>query len=231
MVCRESVIVSPPKRLVVASPGRLLQAVGRGAQQLRRSVKRSITPSWGAGSLTMSPAILVVMPKGYKGRAFIAENAPALTSSRVAKSICNILEANSPGVLAQIVGAAERFGFSYRVLGTGPPLPRWPLRVIFRHEHGERRIAPRYKVLRSGQIIISGQKAVVIDCTVRNFSSTGAAIRLPNAAALPPRFDLLFDNAIRHCIVAWRQADLMGVKFAPAKESRRFQNCRSSTSG
>jgi hypothetical protein len=59
----------------------------------------------------MSPVILVVMPEGYKGRAFIAKNAQALTASRVEKSICNILEANSPGVLAQIVGAAERFGF------------------------------------------------------------------------------------------------------------------------
>jgi hypothetical protein len=164
----------------------------------------------------MSPVILVVMPEGYKGRAFIAKNAQALTTSRVEKSICNILEANSPGVLAQIVGAAARFGFSYRVLDTGPPLPRWPLRIIFRHEHGERRIAPRHKVLKSGQIIISGKKAFVIDCSVRNFSSTGAAIWLPNAAALPPKFDLLFDNAIRHCIVVWRQADRMGVKFRSA---------------
>jgi hypothetical protein len=53
----------------------------------------------------------------------------------------------------------------------------------------------------------------VVDCTVRNFSSTGAAIWLPNATALPPKFDLLFDNTIRHCIVVWRQADLIGVKF------------------
>jgi hypothetical protein len=37
-----SVIVSPP-RLVVASPGRLLSTVGRGALELLRSVKRSIT--------------------------------------------------------------------------------------------------------------------------------------------------------------------------------------------
>jgi hypothetical protein len=164
----------------------------------------------------MSPVILVVIPEGYKGRAFIAKNAQALTTSRVEKSICNILEANSPGVLAQIVGATELFGFSYRVLDTGPPLPRWPLRIIFRHEHGERRIAPRHKVLKSGQIIISGKKAFVIDCIVRNFSPTGAAIWLPNAAALPPKFDLLFDNAIRHCIVVWRQADRMGVKFRSA---------------
>jgi PilZ domain len=160
----------------------------------------------------MSAAILVVMPEGYQGRAFAAKFAPALTSSRVEKSIYNILEAPSPGLLARIVGAAERFGFSYRVLDAGPSLPRWPLRIIFPHERGERRIAPRHRVLKSGQIIL-GRKASVLDCTIRNFSSTGAAIWLPNAAALPPKFDLLFDNAIRHCIVVWRQAGLVGVKF------------------
>jgi PilZ domain len=167
----------------------------------------------------MSAAILVVMPEGYQGRAFVAKFAPALTSSRVRKSIYNILEADAPGVLAQIVGAAERFGFSYRVLDAGPLLPRWPLRIIFPHERGERRIAPRHRVLRSGQIIL-GKRASVIDCTVRNFSSTGAAIWLPNAAALPPKFDLLFDNAIRHCIVVWRRVDLMGVKFRSESDHR-----------
>jgi PilZ domain len=75
-----------------------------------------------------------------------------------------------------------------------------------------RRIAPRHRVLKSGLIILR-KRASVINCTVRNLSSTGAAIWLPNAAALPPKFDLLFDNAIRRCIVVWRQADLMGVKF------------------
>jgi hypothetical protein len=80
-------------------------------------------PFWGAESLTMSPVILVVLPEGYKGRAFIAKNAPALTTSRVEKSIHKILEVNFPGILAKVVGAAERFGFSYRVLDAGPPLP------------------------------------------------------------------------------------------------------------
>jgi hypothetical protein len=44
-------------------------------------------------------------------------------------------------------------------------------------------------------------------------SSSGAAIWLPDAAGLPPKFDLLFDRAIRHCIAVCRHADLMGVKF------------------
>jgi PilZ domain len=90
------------------------------------------------------------------------------------------------------------------------------LRIIFRNERGERRIAPRHKVLKSGQIIVSGKKTLVIDCSIRNLSSTGAAIWLPNTAGLPPKFDLYFDNVIRHCIVVWRQAHLMGVKFKSA---------------
>jgi hypothetical protein len=70
----------------------------------------------------------------------------------------------------------------------------------------------RHRVLKSGKIIL-GKGASVIDCTLRSISSTGAAVWLPNAAALPPKFDLLFDNAIRHCIVVRRRADRMGVKF------------------
>jgi hypothetical protein len=160
----------------------------------------------------MSSAILVIMPKGYQGRTFFAKITPALTTSRVKKSVYKILEADSPSVLAQIVGVAERFGFSYRVLYAGPPLPRWPLRIIFPHERGERRIAPRHKVCKTGQIIL-GKRASMIDCTVRNFSSTGACISLPNATALPPKFDLLFENAVWHCTVVWRHLDRMGVKF------------------
>ena len=175
-------------------------------------VNDAITASLGPEAVTMSAVILVVMPEGSQGRAFVAKIAPALSTSKLRSSIYRILEAGSPNVLANIVGAAKRFGFSYRVLHKGPPLPRWPLRIIFPHERGERRSAPRHRVLKSGQIIL-GRGASVIDCSIRNLSSTGAAIRLTNAPAIPPKFDLLFDNAIRHCIVVWRQADLLGVKF------------------
>jgi hypothetical protein len=168
----------------------------------------------------MSTAVLVILPEGYQVRASLAKSAPVLTSSRVKSTTYNILHANSPIVLAQIVDVAERCGLFYRVLDAACPLPRWPLRIIFKHKRGERRIAPRHRVLKSGQIIFLGKRALVIDCIVRNISSTGAAIWLPNAAALPPKFDLLFDNAIRHCIVVWRQADLMGVKFRSDSDHR-----------
>jgi hypothetical protein len=74
----------------------------------------------------MSAAIiLVIVPEGYQRQAFVAKIAPALTSSRIEKSIYNIVSADSLAVLARIVGAAERLGFSYRVLHPGPPVPRW----------------------------------------------------------------------------------------------------------
>ena len=164
--------------------------------------------------------VLVVIPDGYQGRAFAAKIAPALTSSRARKSIYNIMEADSPRVLAQIVSAAERVGFSYRVLDPGPPLPRWPLRIVIPHERGERRIAPRHRVLKSGHIIL-GTRDSVIGCTVRNFCSTGACISLPNSTALPPKFDLLFENAVWHCTVVWRHVDRIGVKFRTIGQASR----------
>jgi hypothetical protein len=42
-----------------------------------------------------------------------------------------------------------------------------------------------------------------VDCTVRNFSSAGAALWLKNGANLPAKFDLNFDNATWHCTVVW----------------------------
>jgi hypothetical protein len=163
----------------------------------------------------MAAVILVVMPEGHQQRAFFTRIAPALTTSRVGKSIYNILEADSPSVLTQIVGFAERFGSSYRVLHTGAPAPRWPLMMILPHIRGERRVAPRHRVLRSGQIILLGKRIPVIECTVRNLSSSGAAIWLPNAAALPPKFDLFFDNVIRRCMVVWRHADGREIQERP----------------
>jgi hypothetical protein len=39
------------------------------------------------------------------------------------------------------------------------------------------------------------------------------AIFVDNAATLPAEFDLQFDGETRHCTVAWRRLDRLGVKF------------------
>jgi PilZ domain len=200
----------PPEWLVVASPGRLFQqSVGS-----LRLINKSTTFPEGGRSLSMSAAIVMVVieDRHREGQAICAKLAATLTISTVEKSMCAILRASSLHELTGIAGAALRFGFACRVLHVEPPHARWPLMVIFPHEHGERRIVPRHKVMLAGKIIV-GKRASVIDCTVRNLSSTGAAIELPDAASVPPKFALCFDNAVRHCTVAWRQADRLGVKF------------------
>jgi hypothetical protein len=76
----------------------------------------------------------------------------------------------------------------------------------------ERRRSQRHRTLKAGKIILS-RGASVIDCTVRNLSAEGAAIAVDNAATLPAEFDLDFDGETRHCTVAWRRLDRLGVKF------------------
>jgi hypothetical protein len=53
----------------------------------------------------------------------------------------------------------------------------------------------------------------LIACTVRDFSPAGVGLMLPEAATLPPEFELTFDHATRHCITVWRHRDRVGVKL------------------
>ena len=76
----------------------------------------------------------------------------------------------------------------------------------------ERRRSQRHRTLKAGKIVLRG--ASVIDCTIRNLSPEGAAIAVDNAATLPAEFDLEFDGETRHCKVAWRRFDRLGVKFS-----------------
>jgi transcriptional regulator with XRE-family HTH domain len=113
--------------------------------------------------------------------------------------------------------------FTYRrgllILPPLPPLPPvrdwsppWrPLTPSPPYGGGERRIVPRHHVLLVGRITLGTGASV--DCSVRNFSPSGAALWLTNAANLPAKFDLHFDNTIRHCIVVWRRPYWIGVKF------------------
>jgi hypothetical protein len=75
----------------------------------------------------------------------------------------------------------------------------------------ERRTVQRHRTLKAGKIILHG--ASVLDCTIRNLSAAGAAIAVPNAATVPAEFELQFDGDTRHCTVAWRRMDRLGVKF------------------
>jgi hypothetical protein len=77
----------------------------------------------------------------------------------------------------------------------------------------EKRIAPRNRVLKAGSISLSGGGA--IDCTVRNMSSTGAALDVESPIGVPDDFKLVIeaDHFSRSAHVQWRKGKRIGVTF------------------
>jgi PilZ domain len=76
----------------------------------------------------------------------------------------------------------------------------------------ETRRAPRYRVLKAATIDFGGG---AIDCTVRNLSTTGAAIEVPNQIGIPENFTLVVPDDGLHlpCHVVWRNGYRIGVTF------------------
>src|SRR5579863_7550652 len=80
-----------------------------------------------------------------------------------------------------------------------------------RRQTPDRRISPRRKVLRGGRTFWSNGDSTA--CTVFNFSETGAKLEICGNA--PNAFDLAVDGdpLRRSCLVVWRKAKFVGVKF------------------
>jgi hypothetical protein len=76
----------------------------------------------------------------------------------------------------------------------------------------ERRTDARQRMLKSGTIIYNNSSSV-FDCTVRNLSKSGDCLMLASPRGGPEEFDLLMEGARHYCIVSWRRADRIGVKF------------------
>jgi len=77
----------------------------------------------------------------------------------------------------------------------------------------ETRIAPRYRVSKPAQIEYGGDKTL---CTVRDISTTGAALELSDlTAAVPAAFTLIIpeDKLKLPCHVVWRRGFRIGVAF------------------
>lgn len=76
------------------------------------------------------------------------------------------------------------------------------------------RSAPRQRVLKRGQIVTPGTGST-IDCTLRNMSQTGAALRFDMFFALPEEFDLLLVGAgqKRRVRVRWQNGVDVGVQY------------------
>ncbi len=76
----------------------------------------------------------------------------------------------------------------------------------------EKRRSPRHRVLKSAFIVIS-ERAPKLECTVRNISDTGAAIRVSTTFGLPQTFELIVEGVRHRCNVVWRTDNNIGVTF------------------
>jgi hypothetical protein len=76
----------------------------------------------------------------------------------------------------------------------------------------DKRVFPRNRVLRAGAIEFNGG---VIDCVVRNLSSTGAMLDVASPVGIPEHFTLVLpaDGHCTPCHVVWRKAKRIGVTF------------------
>ena len=77
----------------------------------------------------------------------------------------------------------------------------------------ERRKYPRMRVLKGAKVVIGTSS--VLDCVVRDLSSTGARIEIQNAIGLPEALDVTFDggHTFRPCRLKWRTLNETGVEF------------------
>ena len=67
-------------------------------------------------------------------------------------------------------------------------------------------------MLKGGTIEFGGG---AIDCTIRNFSETGAALEVSSPVGIPENFTLFLqvDRTQLSCRVVWRKEKRIGVKF------------------
>ena len=75
----------------------------------------------------------------------------------------------------------------------------------------ERRCHSRHLARIAGAILREGDS--VVDCTVRDFSTAGVGLLLPETVSLPAEFDLTFNHVTQRCITVWRHSERMGLKF------------------
>ena len=80
----------------------------------------------------------------------------------------------------------------------------------------EDRVARRARSLKGGVIILPGQMRSSYACKIRNESTTGVMLAIPNTMIIPDEFYLMRNSDPGRqtpCRVAWRTADKIGVEF------------------
>jgi hypothetical protein len=82
-----------------------------------------------------------------------------------------------------------------------------------------KRVAPRQKTLKSAKVV-QLTKWLIVDCTVRDISATGAKLQCKDQVSVPNemRFLMVSDNTIRQAKVVWRRDDLIGIEFTSEPE-------------
>lgn len=76
----------------------------------------------------------------------------------------------------------------------------------------EKRALFRGRTLKGGFIVLS-ERAPRLECTVRNYSKAGAALRVSTTFGVPARFDVVIDGITRRCRSLWRTDNKIGVVF------------------
>jgi hypothetical protein len=108
-------------------------------------------------------------------------------------------------------GTAPPDGFTYTVLLDAKPA----------RDGEERRDAPRRRTrLRSGKVV-DARGMFVTECLVHDLSATGMRLRLPPAAALPPRLHVYDDQSglLREAEVSWRRDGEAGLRLLPPADT------------
>jgi diguanylate cyclase (GGDEF)-like protein len=102
---------------------------------------------------------------------------------------------------------------------TGEPVEALPRPILAGTEDPTMRTAdfrrsPRQRVFKRGRILTPDSNST-IDCTLRNVSQTGAALRFDVFFALPEEFDLVLVGAgqKRRCRVRWQSGVDVGVQY------------------
>jgi hypothetical protein len=78
--------------------------------------------------------------------------------------------------------------------------------------------APRQRVLKTGQVVMM-DRWLVIDCTIRDISATGAKLVCGDQTGIPNefRFYIPTENTICTARVVWRKDQMLGIEFTSAK--------------
>jgi hypothetical protein len=90
-----------------------------------------------------------------------------------------------------------------------------------RRSGAARRLGVRSRALLTGKIVIDDGR-VSYDCVIRNLSTKGARVRIPNSIGLPSEVGLLVvkEGLLFDAAIAWRRGDQIGLTFSGQHDLR-----------